>query len=209
MTKCVVAVSFLENACQRLKGGFVVVATKLSIHSLPRYFPLQTSFFNHRHDTLRYPWVQVFLFHVSPFFWLHPYIPLHHPLPQMATTEDSITSFPPSSPSRLLLVSNRLPISITYQTEEDTYKFSPGSGGLITGLSGLSKATRFQWYGWTGLEVPEAAKGALAERLKVECDAVPVFLDGEVADLYYNKFASGYFPTQPISLCGYTENGGN
>ena len=94
----------------------------------------------------------------------------------------------PPSPSRLLIVSNRLPISIAH--ENDKYEFSPGSGGLITGLSGLSKSTKFQWYGWTGLEVPEPAQGRLAERLKEEHAAVPVFLDGDLSDLYYNKFAS-------------------
>ena len=100
-----------------------------------------------------------------------------------------MTSDPaPPSPSRLLIVSNRLPISIA--PENGTYKFSPGSGGLITGLSGLSKSTTFQWYGWTGLEVPESAQGHLAERLKARYDAVPVFLDDELSDLYYNKFAS-------------------
>ena len=98
------------------------------------------------------------------------------------------TNSVPPSPSRLLIVSNRLPISIAY--EDSKYKFSPGSGGLITGLSGLSKSTKFQWYGWTGLEVPESAQGRLAERMKEEHDAVPVFLDSDLSDLYYNKFAS-------------------
>ena len=100
-----------------------------------------------------------------------------------------MTSISPStSPSRLLIVSNRLPVSIVY--ENGNYKFSQGSGGLITGLSGLSKSTTFQWYGWTGLEVPEPAQDHLTKRLKEEYDAVPVFLDDELSDLYYNKFAS-------------------
>ena len=100
-----------------------------------------------------------------------------------------MTSSPaPPSPSRLLVVSNRLPVSIV--EDNGTYNFFPGSGGLITGLSGLSKSTTFQWYGWPGLEVPEAAQSHLMERLKERYDAVPVFLDDELSDLYYNKFAS-------------------
>ena len=48
----------------------------------------------------------------------------------------------------------------------------------------------FRWYGWTGLEVPDSAQEKLAQRLKEEYDAYPVFLDDELSDLYYNKFAS-------------------
>lgn len=64
------------------------------------------------------------------------------------------------------------------------------SGGLVTGLSGLSKATSFQWYGWPGLEVPEAEAGPMRQRLKDEHGAVPVFVDDELADRHYNGFAS-------------------
>ena len=74
--------------------------------------------------------------------------------------------------------------------ENGSYKFSQGSGGLISGLSGLSKTTKFQWYGWPGLEIPEPAQDQLTARLKTEHDAVPVYLDERLADLYYNGFAS-------------------
>ena len=61
---------------------------------------------------------------------------------------------PESSEGRLLLVSNRLPITIK-RSDEGKYDMSMSSGGLVSGLSGLSKTTTFQWYGWPGLEVPE------------------------------------------------------
>ena len=64
------------------------------------------------------------------------------------------------------------------------------SGGLVSGLSGLSKSTTFQWYGWPGLEVPEDEAGALTERLKDEYNAIPVFIDEELADRHYNGFSS-------------------
>ena len=95
------------------------------------------------------------------------------------------------SEARLLLVSNRLPITIK-RSEDGSYDFSMSSGGLVSGLSGLSKATTFQWYGWPGLEVPEAEAGPLKERLKNEYNAVPVFIDEELADLHYNGFSSNY-----------------
>jgi trehalose 6-phosphate synthase len=95
----------------------------------------------------------------------------------------------PKVQGRLLLVSNRLPITIK-RSEDGTYAFSMSSGGLVTGLSGLSKTTTFQWYGWPGLEVPEAESGPLVKRLKDEYSAVPVFVDDELADRHYNGFSS-------------------
>jgi trehalose 6-phosphate synthase len=96
---------------------------------------------------------------------------------------------PPKMQGRLLLASNRLPITIK-RSEDGTYDFSMSSGGLVTGLSGLSKAISYQWYGWPGLQVPEAEAAPLIERLKDEYTAVPVFVDDDLADRHYNGFSS-------------------
>ncbi|CAI7644697.1 unnamed protein product [Penicillium palitans] len=93
------------------------------------------------------------------------------------------------SEARLLLVSNRLPITIK-RSEDGKYDFSISSGGLVSGLSGLSKSTTFQWYGWPGLEVPETEISEVKQRLKNEYDAVPVFIDDNLADRHYNGFLS-------------------
>jgi trehalose 6-phosphate synthase len=90
---------------------------------------------------------------------------------------------------RLLLVSNRLPITIK-RSEEGSYDFSMSSGGLVSGLSGLSKSTKFQWYGWPGLQVPGNEIGLLKDRLWKEHGAVPIFMDDELADKHYNGFSS-------------------
>ena len=90
---------------------------------------------------------------------------------------------------RLLLVSNRLPITIK-RSEDGSYDYSMSSGGLVSGLSGLSKSTTFQWYGWPGLEVPQDEIEPVTKRLKDEYNAVPVFIDDELADKHYNGFSS-------------------
>lgn len=91
--------------------------------------------------------------------------------------------------SRLLLVSNRLPITIR-RSESGNYEFSMSSGGLVTGLSGLSKTTTFQWYGWPGLEVPGDEIKTVTRRLNEEFNATPVFMDDKLADRHYNGFSS-------------------
>lgn len=95
----------------------------------------------------------------------------------------------PKNEARLLLVSNRLPITIK-RSEDGKYDFSMSSGGLVSGLSGLSKSTTFQWYGWPGLEVPEEEIPVVKQRLKDEYGAVPVFIDDDLADRHYNGFSS-------------------
>ncbi|EGS22391.1 phosphate synthase-like protein [Thermochaetoides thermophila DSM 1495] len=92
-------------------------------------------------------------------------------------------------PGRLLLISNRLPITIK-RSDDGQYTFSMSSGGLVTGLSGLSKTTSFQWYGWPGLEVPESEAGPMRQQLREKYNAIPVFVDDELADRHYNGFAN-------------------
>ena len=90
--------------------------------------------------------------------------------------------------SRLILVSNRLPVTI--KPNDGTFDLSLSSGGLVTGLSGLAKTTQFRWYGWPGLEVPGRETAPLTQKLQAEHDAVPVFIADQLAEKYYNGFSS-------------------
>lgn len=108
----------------------------------------------------------------------------------MAPTDSSLGD------SRLLIVSNRLPITIR-RSGNGKYEFSMSSGGLVTGLSGLSKTTTFQWYGWPGLEVPEDEVPSVKQRLKDEFGATPVFMDDKLADRHYNGFSSKCCSSNP------------
>jgi trehalose 6-phosphate synthase len=96
---------------------------------------------------------------------------------------------PPQKDGRLLLISNRLPITIK-RSDDGKYDTSMSSGGLVSGLSGMAKTTTFQWYGWPGLEIPEDEVPDLKKKLKDEYNAVPVMLDDELADKHYNGFSS-------------------
>lgn len=95
--------------------------------------------------------------------------------------------------SRLRIVSNRLPLTIK-RSEDGQYNFSMSSGGLVTGLSGLSKTMTYEWYGWPGLQVPENETGHMKDMLKKECNAHPVFIDDDLADKHYNGFSSTHPP---------------
>ncbi|KAI9800247.1 MAG: hypothetical protein M1825_004231 [Sarcosagium campestre] len=91
--------------------------------------------------------------------------------------------------ARLLLVSNRLPITIKRVGDKE-YEFSMSSGGLVRGLSGLSKSMTFQWHGWPGIEVPTDEIDHVKAKLKEEYNAVPVFIADDLADKHYNGFSN-------------------
>jgi trehalose 6-phosphate synthase len=92
--------------------------------------------------------------------------------------------------SNIHLRSNRLPITIKKTDEPGKWETNMSSGGLVTGLSGMTKTTKFIWYGWPGLEVPEDQVDDLKKQLKDEYDAIPVMLDDHLADRHYNGMAS-------------------
>ena len=95
---------------------------------------------------------------------------------------------------RLLLISNRLPLTIN-RSEDGNFNFAMSSGGLVSGLSGLTKSMVFQWYGWPGLEVPDSEIEQLRTQLKEAHNAVPIMLDEDLANRHYNGFSSSFCPS--------------
>jgi hypothetical protein len=93
----------------------------------------------------------------------------------------------------LLIVSNRLPISVE-RNAGGRYQYDKSSGGLVTGLSGIDQGdtSYFRWYGWPGLSVPDEEFGELESSLRENHNAVAVHLDGELAGMHYNGFSSRY-----------------
>ncbi|NUP04437.1 MAG: bifunctional alpha,alpha-trehalose-phosphate synthase (UDP-forming)/trehalose-phosphatase [Polyangiaceae bacterium] len=94
------------------------------------------------------------------------------------------------SSSRLILVSNRLPISIVGSGEDA--QLVPSSGGLVTGLSGPHARRNGLWIGWPGdLSVfDERGRKAVDERL-FAMRAVPVHIEAAEAKRFYEGFSNG------------------
>ncbi|AMD18789.1 HBL113Cp [Eremothecium sinecaudum] len=90
----------------------------------------------------------------------------------------------------VIVVSNRLPVTIKKNAETGEYTYSMSSGGLVTALQGLKKSTTFQWYGWPGLEIPDEDKEKVKADLLKNFNAIPIFLSDELADLHYNGFSN-------------------
>lgn len=58
----------------------------------------------------------------------------------------------PAKEQRLIVVSNRLPVTIS-KDKNGEYHFSMSSGGLVSALSGTKKKMSFTWIGWPGKHV--------------------------------------------------------
>jgi trehalose 6-phosphate synthase len=98
---------------------------------------------------------------------------------------------------RLIIVSNRLPITIKRQ-EGGQYQVNKSSGGLVTGLSGLDQEADHTWYGWLGQSVPADDSKELQSRLKEQHKAIAVTLDDDLAESHYNGFSSMCTTPDPL-----------
>jgi len=102
---------------------------------------------------------------------------------------DNFEKAPEKSKSRVLVVANRLPITIA-MNENGDFDFKIASGGLVSGLYSLSKSIEFQWIGWTGTEIHRNDQDMIRRRLATDFNAIPVYLSKELAEKYYSGFSS-------------------
>jgi trehalose 6-phosphate synthase len=89
----------------------------------------------------------------------------------------------------LIVVSNRLPITITKDAHGE-YHFKMSSGGLVSALSGTKKSMSFTWIGWPGFYIPPKDRPIVDKRLMEEYSCQAVYLDDDVADRHYNGFSN-------------------
>lgn len=91
--------------------------------------------------------------------------------------------------SRLIIVSNRLPVKLVEQDGELNFKNS--EGGLATGLGSFYKSYDSKWIGWAGIPDEELKdqKEIIKQKLEKE-KCYPVFLSQNDIDNYYYGFSN-------------------
>lgn len=105
--------------------------------------------------------------------------------------EDLCQSAPPMEGASLIVVSNRLPVTIKVDPSvPGGYTFTLSSGGLVSALSGCKKTMNFTWIGWPGLSVPPKDEEYIEKRLREEYSCQPVWISDEIADRHYNGFSN-------------------
>ncbi|KAL2827804.1 glycosyl transferase [Aspergillus cavernicola] len=90
---------------------------------------------------------------------------------------------------RLIIVSNRLPLSL--KKVDGAYESSISSGGLVTALSGVRNSTNVRWFGWPGTNIEDPDERKIAAAALADKDAVGIFLDEKLAHSHYNDFSNG------------------
>ncbi len=89
---------------------------------------------------------------------------------------------------RIIIISNRLPVTINRKDGELFYY--PSAGGLSTGLSSLDESIERLWIGWPGQAVEDPFERASVSYRFEKDNMVPVFLSQEDAELFYEGFSN-------------------
>ncbi|MGF1586518.1 MAG: bifunctional alpha,alpha-trehalose-phosphate synthase (UDP-forming)/trehalose-phosphatase [Bacteroidales bacterium] len=111
---------------------------------------------------------------------------------------------------RLLIVSNRLPVSLTIKN--GVFHHEKSAGGLVSGLSdylaslkGSSGLNEYLWIGWPGISVKKKYRDDVREELSKDMSASPVFLSEKLMDKVYLGYCNKtiwplfhYFPTLTV-----------
>lgn len=93
--------------------------------------------------------------------------------------------------SRLLVVSNRLPVSI--EQRKNSFNIKPSVGGLATGLGSFYKSYDSSWLGWCGITSDNLSKNKINDieiKLKNDYSNIPLFLTENEVNKYYYGFCN-------------------
>jgi len=107
---------------------------------------------------------------------------------------------------RLLIISNRLPVTV--EIKEDGINLKESVGGLATGISsylasikGSANTRGYKWIGWPGIEIPENINQEIEQKCR-DLNIHPVHVDEKMMDDFYNGFCNKtlwplfhYFPS--------------
>ena len=90
---------------------------------------------------------------------------------------------------KLVVVSNRLPVSVVKQSGKLEYQASPG--GLATAMSSLEQTDKI-WVGWPGIasdNLTDAEKSEIQTELAKQ-NCFPVFLTEKQVELFYEGYSN-------------------
>ena len=98
----------------------------------------------------------------------------------------------PERPNRLIVISNRLPISVREHADTKEKEIGPSAGGLVTALSPVLSRLGGVWIGWPGAELDlDALQHQRIQGFNFDLAGVPLSQD-QVEKFYlgFSRFIS-------------------
>lgn len=97
---------------------------------------------------------------------------------------------------RLVIVSNRLPFTVSLK--DGAPRFRVSAGGLTSGLwsylergaGGVPDRSNFLWVGWPGTSIASEHQAAVSEYGTSKFNALPIFLPEDTMDRFYHGFCN-------------------
>ncbi len=93
----------------------------------------------------------------------------------------------PAANRRIILVSNRLPVTI--RKSAGGLEYRPSAGGVATGLRSLQGEYETVWIGWPG-KVAAEDRPEVEARLTTEFQSHPVFISERLVEKYYEGYSN-------------------
>jgi trehalose 6-phosphate synthase/phosphatase len=92
--------------------------------------------------------------------------------------------------ARVIIVSNRLPVSV--KKEDGKLVFSQSTGGVATGLASYANNPNNRWIGWPGIPTDEltAADRKEISRELARHNCIPIFMSKKQIDDFYNGYSN-------------------
>ncbi|MEP7257449.1 MAG: trehalose-6-phosphate synthase, partial [Flavitalea sp.] len=90
--------------------------------------------------------------------------------------------------SKIIIVSNRLPVKLTDNAGD--YSFIPSEGGLATGLGSIYNEKNNVWIGWPGMEISDPGMQQRVNRKLDKINLKAVFLNQEEINHFYEGFSN-------------------
>lgn len=96
---------------------------------------------------------------------------------------------PRGQAQRLVVVANRLPLSLQRNPATNEWTFQVSAGGLVSALSSV-RGLPMTWVGWPGAVVEDLNEQKMIEEILGASNYVPVWMPKSVADRYYSGYSN-------------------
>lgn len=96
---------------------------------------------------------------------------------------------------KLIIVSNRLPITITKNPHSNRFQYNRSQGGLVRGVNDFFKHSKKDaiWIGWCGLSTEHTSpkeRKSITQYLIKKYRYYPIFLSNDLIRKYYHEFCN-------------------